>query len=283
MRLMKLNRALRQPSAPAESDTPMHNSPCHEWRFAVTADFLEISARADSCAEAWEGVYIALDTDPFAGSAVLPFRQGAEGSTTFLPMRADRLYFATRRGALIECHVREHERTMWGDCRAAADTFVASIVEGEWRLAIPLASLPSGRVIRVAAYRKNLQLNEGWGHLLASPRFGAKGGVGDQYVSRYESIDLTTLGEGAPVAEAQPHKPRERVRIYQLLPRIFGNLNETRRENGTLAENGVGKFQDVNEHAIAAIRELGCTHVWLTGVLQQATAHGLLRHRPTGR
>src|SRR5580692_6799328 len=66
--------------------------------------------------------------------------------------------------------------------------------------------------------------------------------------------------------------PKQRMRIYQLFVRLFGNTNETRKPNGTLAENGVGKFDDVNDAALAGIRELGCTHVWLTGVLRQITA-----------
>ena len=65
----------------------------------------------------------------------------------------------------------------------------------------------------------------------------------------------------------------ERPRIYQLLPRLFGNTNETRKPNGTLAENGVGKFEDISDIALRALRdELHITHVWLTGVLAQATA-----------
>jgi len=64
----------------------------------------------------------------------------------------------------------------------------------------------------------------------------------------------------------------ERVRIYQLLPRLFGNINETRRLNGTLAENGVGKFADLNDAALTALRAMSFTHLWLTGVLRQATA-----------
>ena len=54
--------------------------------------------------------------------------------------------------------------------------------------------------------------------------------------------------------------------------RLFGNINETRKVNGTLAENGVGKFDDINDAALDAIRDLGCTHIWLTGVLRQATS-----------
>jgi glycosidase len=62
------------------------------------------------------------------------------------------------------------------------------------------------------------------------------------------------------------------VRIYQLLPRLFGNINETRRVNGSLVENGCGRFADINDAALAALRAMGFTHLWLTGILRQATA-----------
>ena len=69
-----------------------------------------------------------------------------------------------------------------------------------------------------------------------------------------------------------PTASQERVCIYQLLPRLFGNTNETRKCNGALTENGVGKFADLNSAALAALKEMGFTHVWLTGVFQQATS-----------
>jgi glycosidase len=59
--------------------------------------------------------------------------------------------------------------------------------------------------------------------------------------------------------------------IYQLLPRIFGNKNETRKPNGTLAENGCGKFADIDGAALAALADMGFTHLWLTGVMEQAS------------
>jgi glycosidase len=59
--------------------------------------------------------------------------------------------------------------------------------------------------------------------------------------------------------------------IYQLVVRLFGNTHEARVQDGTLEQNGVGRFADVNEAAIAEIKALGCTDVWLTGVLRQAT------------
>lgn len=60
--------------------------------------------------------------------------------------------------------------------------------------------------------------------------------------------------------------------IYQLLPRTFGNYNETRRPNGTREENGCGKFADITAKALKSISDLGATHVWYTGVIRHATA-----------
>lgn len=59
--------------------------------------------------------------------------------------------------------------------------------------------------------------------------------------------------------------------IYQLVVRYFGNINTTRRKNGTLRENGSGTFAEINVAALRSLREMGVTHVWLTGVLRQAT------------
>lgn len=60
--------------------------------------------------------------------------------------------------------------------------------------------------------------------------------------------------------------------IYQLMVRTFGNTNETRKFKGTLAENGCGKFNDINIAALVSLKEMGFTHLWLTGVLEQASA-----------
>ena len=60
--------------------------------------------------------------------------------------------------------------------------------------------------------------------------------------------------------------------IYQLIPRLFANFNETRKHNGTIEENGCGKFADINERALKSLVDLGATHVWYTGVIRHATA-----------
>jgi glycosidase len=87
------------------------------------------------------------------------------------------------------------------------------------------------------------------------------------------SLALAFLISGSSMAVTPaPSNDSTRIRIYQLLPRLFGNANETRKPNGFIEENGVGKFSDLNAGSLGAIRDLGFTHVWLTGVLQQATA-----------
>lgn len=60
--------------------------------------------------------------------------------------------------------------------------------------------------------------------------------------------------------------------IYQILPRLFTNYNETRKRCGTIEENGCGKMADINERALQAIADLGATHVWYTGIIRHATA-----------
>jgi len=58
--------------------------------------------------------------------------------------------------------------------------------------------------------------------------------------------------------------------IYQMMTRLFGNQNATNKKYGTLEENGVGKFVDINEVALKGIKELGVTHIWYTGVIEHA-------------
>ena len=83
-------------------------------------------------------------------------------------------------------------------------------------------------------------------------------------------LSIAGLARGAEPIAKDAAKPR--VRIYQLFVRQFSNINQTRKPNGTLVENGVGKFNDINDAALASLQEMGFTHIWLTGVLQQATA-----------
>ena len=59
--------------------------------------------------------------------------------------------------------------------------------------------------------------------------------------------------------------------IYQMLPRLFGNKQSTNKYNGTVTENGVGKFNDINDKALQALKKLGINYVWYTGVISHAS------------
>ncbi len=63
----------------------------------------------------------------------------------------------------------------------------------------------------------------------------------------------------------------DKLVIYQIFTRLFGNQNTTNRPNGGRDENGVGKFADINDAALLAIRQFGASHVWFTGILEHAT------------
>lgn len=65
-------------------------------------------------------------------------------------------------------------------------------------------------------------------------------------------------------------QPSRKIVVYQMMTRLFGNKVSTNRFYGTVAENGVGKFTDINAAALKGIKELGVTHVWYTGVIEHA-------------
>ena len=85
----------------------------------------------------------------------------------------------------------------------------------------------------------------------------------------WQGLALGVLMTAMPLRShsAEPIRPV----IYQLMVRTFGNTNETRKTNGSLAENGCGKFNDINDAALASLKKMGFTHIWLTGVLEQAS------------
>ncbi|MDR1524685.1 MAG: alpha-amylase family protein [Tannerella sp.] len=59
--------------------------------------------------------------------------------------------------------------------------------------------------------------------------------------------------------------------IYQTFPRLFGNYTDNPVKNGSIGENGCGKFNSYTTRALESIRELGITHIWYTGVIAHST------------
>jgi glycosidase len=76
-----------------------------------------------------------------------------------------------------------------------------------------------------------------------------------------------------------------KIIIYQLLVRLFGNRNSCGIFNGSIDENGCGKFDDIADTALNELKRMGITHVWYTGVIEHATttdysAYGIVPDNP---
>ena len=76
-----------------------------------------------------------------------------------------------------------------------------------------------------------------------------------------------------------------KIIIYQVFTRLYGNKNTTRKENGSLVENGCGKLNDFTPTTLKKIRAMGVSHIWYTGVIRHATqtdytAYGIPRQHP---
>ena len=209
-------------------------------------------------------IFAALGTHHEIGSAVVPFQQGQEGSTVFLPFKAD-LIVSVKSGSNLK---RKWERWKWSE--ASPFNPEAKIDNHSVTLRIPRSELGQASAIDCAVYAKDLSHNDGWGRIFGASDAATEPGPRDKYISQYLEINLGPTGD--KFVSTRARLGGTKFRIYQLFVRLFGNTNETRKEDGTLAQNGVGKFNDINDAALKSLRDLGFTHIWLTGVLQQATA-----------
>ncbi len=82
-------------------------------------------------------------------------------------------------------------------------------------------------------------------------------------------LACTTPKEKIPDTPTMPGKSEKMV-VYQMMTRLFGNTKTVNKSYGTIEENGVGKMNDINEAALKGIKELGITHVWYTGIIEHA-------------
>ena len=76
-----------------------------------------------------------------------------------------------------------------------------------------------------------------------------------------------------------------KIIIYQIFTRLYGNTTQTRKPFGTIEENGCGKLNNFTPTVLKQIRELGVSHVWFTGVIRHATMtdysqYGIPRQHP---
>ena len=70
----------------------------------------------------------------------------------------------------------------------------------------------------------------------------------------------------------------EKIIIYQVFTRLFGNSNTRRKYNGSMDENGCGKMADFTTKALNEIKNLGATHIWYTGIIEHATQTNYSRY-----
>ncbi|MCM1004821.1 MAG: alpha-amylase family protein [Prevotella sp.] len=64
---------------------------------------------------------------------------------------------------------------------------------------------------------------------------------------------------------------KEKLIIYQVLPRLFTNMNKMCQPFGTLAQNGSGKMNDISDKVLRSIKNLGVNCVWYTGIIEHST------------
>ncbi|RZK38244.1 MAG: alpha-amylase [Hymenobacter sp.] len=83
------------------------------------------------------------------------------------------------------------------------------------------------------------------------------------------ALPLVTLAQDPNTTDETPID--NKLVIYQMLPRLFGNKVALNKTYGTIAENGSGKFNDINDLALTKIKELGVSHIWYTGIVEHAT------------
>ncbi len=61
------------------------------------------------------------------------------------------------------------------------------------------------------------------------------------------------------------------MNIYQLFVRTFGNKNKNVVFDGDKSQNKCGTYADINDKALDALKTLGITHIWLTGVIRHSS------------
>src|SRR4051794_40926163 len=97
--------------------------------------YLRIVLNHPGIDEAGHTLVLALATG-HQGCAVVPFEQSQEGSTVFLPFRADRIYATASGGNGVANTMRRWSGTMWQDRETAESEFSIQRLPGELRAAI---------------------------------------------------------------------------------------------------------------------------------------------------
>src|SRR3954470_15302206 len=90
--------------------------------------------------EGAQNIFLALGTQREIGAAVLPFAAHHEGSTVFLPFKADRLFSAEIGPGEVRSFIRKWERWRWNE-REQTEAVTVKRANGELLFRVPCASL----------------------------------------------------------------------------------------------------------------------------------------------
>lgn len=63
----------------------------------------------------------------------------------------------------------------------------------------------------------------------------------------------------------------EKIIIYQIFTRLYGNKKHNNVNNGSIEDNGCGKLSYYTLKELKRIKSMGISHIWFTGVIRHAT------------
>ena len=202
------------------------------------------------------------------GTALVPFGQNKTGSTLFLPFQADHLLLIRSSGGEPRATLRSFNGFGLKPVEEnPAGVKVLAKDPGSISLQIPRAWAGTNGSLQMIAALKDLSANQGWGTVVDSTDPYLINGQDDRYLTHALAFSLSEPNPRPELVSRRGGK----VRIYQLFPRLFGNTNTNRIPNGTLEQNGCGKFADLNDAALDSLKQMGFDAIWVTGILRQAT------------
>ena len=205
------------------------------------------------------------------GAGLVPFSQNKTGSTLFLPFQADHILLLRPSGEPKVSLRKFNGFGLSSEVKSPAEVRLLDGPNGSLEVQLPRTWASQQGTLGVAAALKDLSSNGGWGRVVDSTDPYLFPGENDRYISHYLSFAVPATATPEPATSALVPRGAGKLRIYQMFPRLFGNLNTNRIPNGTYEQNGCGKFADLNDPALASLKKLGFDAVWVTGVLRQAT------------
>lgn len=85
-----------------------------------------------------------------------------------------------------------------------------------------------------------------------------------------EKDTLHSIAQHDPNLLIEDIQGNQKIVIYQIFTRLFGNTQTTNAQYGTIEENGIGKFNHIHHMALQRLKSMGFTHIWYTGIIEHA-------------